>query len=231
MQVGNWSLRPVLTTFENHYDSEIVAIRVDGEWIESTSGHPYWVEDGCDLASRPASTHEVDNETGAGILGQWVDAYYLQPGDRLRTKSGKIATIAETRRRPGNELVYNLEVEGAHTFAVGHSAALVHNNGEECKVTTVAAAKVGDTIKGVDPLSLKPGRRDLVQSKIDSLKKAPDPINANPNDPIKVTKDGKIYDGHHRVRIAAESGKPVDVVVVNGTIGGPGGTILDLPIR
>jgi len=125
--------------------------------------------------------------------------------------------------------VYNFQVEELHCYAVGHAQILVHNNSGT--PFNPATAKVGDTVKGVDPLSLKPGRRDLVQSKIDSLKQAPDPINANPNDPIKVTMDGRIWDGYHRIPIAVETGKPVDVIVVDGTIRGPGGTILDLPIR
>ena len=47
---------------------------------------------------------------------------------------------------------------------------------------------------------------------------------------IEVTAEGVIWDGHHAVRIAAESGIAINVKVVNLKVSPTAASILDLPV-
>jgi hypothetical protein len=49
--------------------------------------------------------------------------------------------------------------------------------------------------------------------------------------PIQVTSGGVIFDGHHMVRAAAETGKLVDVRAVGVNQPSVGMMILDVPVR
>jgi hypothetical protein len=73
--------------------------------IEPTGPHPFYSED-------------RDN---------WVEAKELQPGERLRTKSGEVAAVEWVRAKPGAYRVYNLEVEEEHQYFVSRLGVLVHN--------------------------------------------------------------------------------------------------------
>jgi hypothetical protein len=48
--------------------------------------------------------------------------------------------------------------------------------------------------------------------------------------PIQVTPEGVIFDSHHAVRVAAEGGLTVDVVVVPLSVSATAGSTLDLPV-
>jgi hypothetical protein len=48
--------------------------------------------------------------------------------------------------------------------------------------------------------------------------------------PIQVTTDGVIWDGHHMVRAAAETGCAVTVKVVSQPVKPTAGSIMDLPV-
>lgn len=81
---------------------------VDGETIETTKEHPFWVE-------------------GQG----WTKAKFLKAGDQLRDANGNAITIENVDIVPLPEnqytLVYNLEVADFHTYYVADSYVLVHN--------------------------------------------------------------------------------------------------------
>ena len=49
--------------------------------------------------------------------------------------------------------------------------------------------------------------------------------------PVQVTPDGAIWDGHHAIRVAAESNATVDVLVVPASAPPMGLMILQLPVR
>jgi hypothetical protein len=49
--------------------------------------------------------------------------------------------------------------------------------------------------------------------------------------PIRVTTEGVIWDGHHAVRLAAERGEKLDVLVVPVRVAPSGVAILELPVR
>jgi hypothetical protein len=60
----------------------------------------------------------------------WVAAKELAKGDRLITPDEKVAVVGEVRVeavRGPPVAVYNLEVEGTHTYFVGKSGVWVHN--------------------------------------------------------------------------------------------------------
>jgi hypothetical protein len=82
----------------------------------------------------------------------------------------------------------------------------------------------------VDPTRLLPSRPDLDQKRIEVQRLL---IRSGQLrwTPIRVTKGGIIFDGHHMVRAAAEEGTLVDVVVVANAEVPIGVGILDLPVR
>jgi hypothetical protein len=75
----------------------------------TTAEHPFWVK-------------------GQG----WTKVSNLKLGQLLELKSGKTATITEVKDAGWKTTVYNIEVEGFHTYFVEGSGVWVHNkNGEE----------------------------------------------------------------------------------------------------
>jgi len=74
--------------------------------INTTDNHPFYVE-------------------GKG----WVPAIELEAGDELRTADGSIELVLEVNIEYIDEpvLIYNLEVEGYHTYFVSDESVLVHN--------------------------------------------------------------------------------------------------------
>jgi len=82
---------------------------------------------------------------------------------------------------------------------------------------------------GVDPLQLLSGRRDLIQWRLD-LQQGLLNTNTPREDPIVVTADGVIWDGHHAIRIAAETGRTVDVFVTDKSRIPRAVSILALPV-
>ena len=95
----------------------IVHVRTsDGEDIETTMFHPFYVR-------------HTDKESGDFCyVGKWVAASNLLAGNMLQTIDGRTVYVEEVRieKLLKNINVYNLEVEGLHTYFVA-SGVLVHN--------------------------------------------------------------------------------------------------------
>lgn len=88
----------------------------------------------------------------------------------------------------------------------------------------------GQIQKGIDARLLLPSRYDLIPSRLNfqrGLRQAGRPRLT----PIQVTTQGIIWDGHHAVRAAAESGDTVDALIVDAVVPASGLTILQLPVR
>jgi RHS repeat-associated protein len=105
---GIEELRAVVQVFVTP-DQPLVEVRIkDGkgyaEVLRATSEHPFWVD-------------------GQG----WVSTADLAPGDHLITSDDSGATVVGTTSAGSAADVYNLEVEGVHTYFVGHGRAWVHN--------------------------------------------------------------------------------------------------------
>jgi hypothetical protein len=85
-------------------ESEIIDLYVDGEVISTTSKHHFWIPN----------------------VG-WTEAKDLKVGNRLQTEDGTVVDIDKVEKRDGEFQVYNLEVEGFHTYFVSDFGVLVHN--------------------------------------------------------------------------------------------------------
>lgn len=102
---GEISYKKVLKTTCQEADT-LVLVSVNGETIETTETHPFWVE-----------------EHG------FVPAYHLKQGDTLRLADGSNISVesVEIRHLDAPVLVYNFTVEDNHTYFVGDSGVWVHN--------------------------------------------------------------------------------------------------------
>lgn len=113
---GRTEAREVTAVIVGTGEKHVVEITVDVDGkrgdrtatVTATDGHPFWVVD----------------------LHKWVNAEDLKPGHRLETADHRDATtVVKTRTRTRHQRVYNLTVDGLHTYYVGTgtSSALVHN--------------------------------------------------------------------------------------------------------
>ena len=104
-ETGEIELKEVLNTFEKQVDT-IVAITVDGENIETTEAHLFYVEN-----------------TG------WVPASILKKGDILSLEDGRNVPIESIETTTYNHYinVYNFEVDDFHTYYVSNISVLTHN--------------------------------------------------------------------------------------------------------
>ena len=104
-ETGEQAYMPVLETF-SHEVSETYTVTIEGESIETTSGHPFYVvEEG------------------------WVGADELEAGDEVELADGGSGTIDSVEKNELDEpvTVYNFAVMDYHTYYVGENGALVHN--------------------------------------------------------------------------------------------------------
>lgn len=102
---GETELKEVKQLFV-HEEDELVHLVINGEKIDTTTNHPFFVED----------------------LG-FISAKDLQDGDELRLYDGSTASVEAIEIEVLDEpvLVYNFEVEDFHTYFVGEQSVLVHN--------------------------------------------------------------------------------------------------------
>lgn len=104
-ETGEVGLKQVVKTFVNE-TTHVTKITVNGEEITSTQTHPFWVP-----------------QKG------WTDAIQLRAGDRLQLLNGEYVIIEQVQHEilEAPVTVYNFEVEGFHTYFVGETSVLVHN--------------------------------------------------------------------------------------------------------
>jgi hypothetical protein len=107
------SEREVTDVIVGHGEKELVGVTVataaGTAHIVATDGHPFWVDD----------------------HGVWLDAGDLGTGDELETAEHGRATVVAMRTWKQVRTVYNLTVDGVHTYCVlaGDTPVLVHNCG------------------------------------------------------------------------------------------------------
>ncbi len=101
---GATSVQKVTQTFERQADATLVLRLKNGETIETTKEHPFYVES--------------QGFTPAGEMGI---------GTSIVTRAGPSAILASSQVRNQKATVYNFEVEKTHTYFVGHSDLWVHN--------------------------------------------------------------------------------------------------------
>ncbi|MEU5696327.1 polymorphic toxin-type HINT domain-containing protein [Actinosynnema sp. NPDC020468] len=89
--------------------------------LTATDNHPFWTGD------------------------RWVEAGDLAAGDHLVTATGGTETVVGTRDHSAFRTVFNLTVEGVHTFFVGEDDVLVHNSGDGSTAGPFCGVHGGDT--------------------------------------------------------------------------------------
>ena len=107
-ETGNTELKEVKQLFRNE-TNEWIHITVNDEEIVCTPNHPFWVP----------------------VKG-WTKACHLRAGDRLQLLNGEYVVVEQIQHELLEQLetTYNFEVEGLHTYFVGESGVLAHN---QCK--------------------------------------------------------------------------------------------------
>ena len=119
---------------------KLVDVTIDGMTITATDEHPFFVSGD----------------------GEWVDAEDLEGGDLLLTPEGETVKVEAVRAYAKAEKVYNLTVEGAHTYyveAVDGKYVLVHN----CKRTPFRLPK------DLFDKKVLVGGRDYLREKVSGL--------------------------------------------------------------
>jgi len=127
---GITTAEPVVNVISGLGDKELVQLSILGSDrpVTATSNHPIWVD-------------------GRG----WTQATDVGIDDRIVQADGSTARIRDVRHLGlvGNSLVYNLTVDGPHTFTVasGSSSMVVHNS--SCKLSGVYVLTFADGSKYV----------------------------------------------------------------------------------
>jgi RHS repeat-associated protein len=118
-QTADISLHEVLRVTKRVADG-VVRLRLSGRTLTTTQEHPFWVD-------------------GNG----WVDAGELREGDNLWTIAGGHVAVESVEADYGPAIVYNLEVDGLHTYFVSDAEVLVHN---KLGNTILRALRVADRL-------------------------------------------------------------------------------------
>jgi RHS repeat-associated protein len=93
-----------VTEWYRRETSAIIDIFIGIEKISCTTDHPFWVQ-------------------GKG----WVLAHQLKRGAILQTREGELLNVDEVRSRDEVTQVYNVEIDGLHTYFVSNLEILSHN--------------------------------------------------------------------------------------------------------
>lgn len=132
-------LSAVTQTFRNPA-ANLRRVEVDGESIYTTDAHPYWVTGkGWVVASQLAAGDALRTDDGSRVLvsandrvsGETFFAGYHGKDARTAGSAAPAFSVqpVSTSLSPNGDSgsVYNLEVDGTHTFFVGEHKVLVHN--------------------------------------------------------------------------------------------------------
>ena len=123
-ETGETELKEVLNVWIKETDEILHVSTSDGETIDTTTNHPFYVE-----------------EKG------WVAAGDLKIGDVLVTAVGKKVEVTDLELEKLAEpiLVYNLDVADFDTYFVGEYGVLVHNYSERHHIASDKSIKSGYT--------------------------------------------------------------------------------------
>jgi hypothetical protein len=138
-RTGEVSSREIVATITGWGVKNLVEITTDKAGVvTATDEHPFW-------------------DPGKQ---KWVDAEDLTVGSMLQTFTGDRVRVSSVRKFASIERVYNLTVEGVHTYFVfaGDAAILVHNANEG----TVCDLTLGPALKGQKAEGVSAERGDTV---------------------------------------------------------------------
>jgi hypothetical protein len=94
--------------------------------VSTTGNHPFFVLRGEGLPTRSRPRDLPPDDPVSTERGRWVEARSLRVGDVLVDRGAGATVTGLSISRAAIE-VYNLDVEGSHTYAVHHRGILVHN--------------------------------------------------------------------------------------------------------
>jgi hypothetical protein len=126
-----WAEREVVEVYRREHRGVMAALRLEGEVLRATGGHPFWVVRGVELALRPAPGRIKAHEVGSLLEGRWVLARDLRPGDVVLFRQGQLVPLQSVRLDEVVEEVYNFQVAELQNYAVGACGVLVHNTNTE----------------------------------------------------------------------------------------------------
>ncbi|QDT69090.1 Bifunctional hemolysin/adenylate cyclase precursor [Planctomycetes bacterium MalM25] len=169
---GGWSLRSVTAVHESLYEDSLVTVTTDDGPFRATVHHPVWVVAGRELAERPVCTELSPGENeGGSLAGRWVNSHDLRPGDVLIDRHGDQRTVLRTEQAfVSAEPVFNLTVEGLHTYAVGEIGLLVHNACAKPQVAGVGKVDGVDAPEGTTLRGPNLGQQQGRQGRVDQLR-------------------------------------------------------------
>ena len=123
---GETALKSVVQTFVNQ-TNELVHVTVNGETITCTNEHPFY-----------------SPQRG------WLAACRLRAGDVLVMLNGEYVVVEWVQHEllESPVTVYNFEVEGFHTYYVGDTEVLVHNDCRSVRIGQVGERAAGISSKG-----------------------------------------------------------------------------------
>jgi len=139
-----------------HQVANVVDLKItrESEPIGTTDNHPFWSEDRQD----------------------YIPVGELKIGETLRAVNGSQTYVQSIRPRGPPEDVYNLEVEGAHTYHVGSTGVLVHNTCGVEKHHPIPKFLGGNKVQDLIPLNT-PVHREFHSLLGKNLKEAGFPLN------------------------------------------------------
>ena len=127
-KTSTWGVHPVESVLHQDYAGDFIILGGGTESITATGNHPFWIHGGNSPDVRPHASHVGTTDTCTAPTGRWVNARDLRPGDRVSSGIGKSLVIDSVAVSADRRRVFTLRVANVHTFAVGLSGLLVHNN-------------------------------------------------------------------------------------------------------
>ena len=123
-ETGEQAYKPVTRLFRNTTE-EWYHIRVNGEEIVCTGGHPFYVLN----AENDRNIVNFEGVKASGI-GKWICAMELKVSDKVLLSDGSRGVIEqiEIQKLDFAETTYNFEVADFHTYYVSDNKVLVHND-------------------------------------------------------------------------------------------------------
>jgi hypothetical protein len=122
-----WAEREVVEVYQLLHQGTMATLKVEGETLRATGGHPFWVVCGEDLVSRPSPVRIRPYELDSRQEGRWVLARHLRAGDAVLLRRGSVVVLESVRLDDVEERVYNFHVAELQNYAVGGCGVLVHN--------------------------------------------------------------------------------------------------------
>ncbi|MDT0346324.1 polymorphic toxin-type HINT domain-containing protein [Streptomyces litchfieldiae] len=182
-ETGETGPRTVTAELTNTGHKNLVTLTVtddhgNSDPLTSTAEHPYWAPE----------------------TGEWVDAEDLQPGTQLLTSAGAHTRITTVETQAAWASVYNLTIEGVHTYHVqaGQTPVLVHNS-NECDPPLRSL----HPDSSLDRSSLDFWHRQDTEDIVFSLR-------PGAHEPLIVKPDGTIVNGNTRISVLRSRGYDID---------------------